>query len=86
MHYVVVLRGVLGSFDEADGVLDGCDVVGWEVEELGCELVDYRVEFNDGGFDPVAYEGCGCAADSEAAVGVSQLYAAQAGMGGILHD
>lgn len=52
---VVLGGGLLRPFDELRGVLDGCDVIWWEVEVVESELVDHGVDFDNGRFDAVVY-------------------------------
>lgn len=68
---VVILTDTLGFVDKtvgvAYGVFDDGGVVGWKLEVLGGELVDDRVDFDNGGVDAVGDESGGGGADAEAA-------------------
>lgn len=67
---VVVLGrgGCLCFLHEVGCVLDGSDVVGWEVEVLGSEFVHNWVNFHNGGLDTVLHQRSWGGTDSKAAV------------------
>jgi hypothetical protein len=68
---VVVLLGlgcVSAALDEGPRVFDDRGMVFGEVEVLQSILVDYRVDFDDGCVNPVAYQRARGCANSETAV------------------
>ena len=61
------MRGVcLSGLDEGGGILDDGGVVTWKIEVATCEIVDYRVDFDNGSLDTVRDECGGGSTDTEA--------------------